>query len=171
MVTLGRRGQTEELVRVISARLASSRWASTQSVAYALMSLASFAGGADVGNPVFEYADRRSSSARVTMSAPVESRPLTVSDGGSPFTLRNASERVLYASVTVVGTPEPGVEKASAEGLRVTVRYRDLDGNSIDVRRLRQGEDFVAETSVTNEGDADLADLALSQIFPRVGKF
>ena len=166
MVTLGRRGQTEELVRVISARLASSRWASTQSVAYALMSLASFAGGADVGNPVFEYADRRSSSARVTMSAPVESRPLTVSDGGSPFTLRNASERVLYASVTVVGTPEPGVEKASAEGLRVTVRYRDLDGNSIDVRRLRQGEDFVAETSVTNEGDADLADLALSQILP-----
>ena len=100
------------------------------------------------------------------MSAPVESYPLTVPDSGSPFTLRNASGRILYANITLVGTPEPGIEQASAEGLRVSVRYRDLDGNSIDVRRLRQGEDFVAEMSVTNEGDAALADLALSQILP-----
>ena len=91
MVTLGRRDETEDLVRIISARLASNRWHSTQSVAYALMSLASFAGGADIGDPVFEYAAGRQSLERVTMSAPVESYPLAVPDSGSPFTLRNAS--------------------------------------------------------------------------------
>ena len=166
MVTLGRRGESEDLVRILSAELASNHWHSTQSVAYALMSLASFAGGADIGNPVFEYAAGRQSPARVTMSAPVESYPLAISDSGSPFTLRNASGRVLYANITMVGTPAPGVEKASAAGLRVSVRYRDLDGNAINVRRLRQGEDFVAEMSVTNEGDMALTDLALSQILP-----
>ena len=59
----------------------------------------------------------------------------------------------------MVGTPEPGVEKASAQGLRVSVRYRDLDGNAVNVRRLRQGEDFVAEMSVTNKGDMALAEV------------
>jgi hypothetical protein len=166
MVTLGQRAQADELVRAISEQLASNRWHSTQSVAYALLSLASYAGGTEIGNPVFDYVAGRGASERVTMTAPIESYPLGVPDSGSAFTLTNASQRRLYANVILVGTPEAGAEKPSAEGLRVAVRYRDLDGQPLDVRHLRQGEDFVAEMTITNEGDAVLTDLALSQILP-----
>ncbi len=166
LVTLGRRADADQLALAISEQLASNRWHSTQSVSYALMSLASFARGSDIGTPVFEYTAGRASSARVTMDAPVETYPLAVPDSGSAFSIRNTAARVLYANIAVVGTPERGVEQASAEGLRVKVRYRDLDGNTVNVGRLRQGEDFIADVSVTNEGDANLADLALSQILP-----
>jgi hypothetical protein len=166
LITLERRGASDELVRAISRTLASNRWHSTQSVAYALMALASFAQGTDIGDPIFEYTAGSAPSERVTMEAPIESDPLSVPDTGSAFSLRNASGRTLYANIMVIGTPEPGLEQASAEGLRVRVRYRDLDGNTINVGRLRQGQDFVAEVSVTNEGDAELTDLALGQILP-----
>ncbi len=166
MVTLGKRAEADELVRSISKQLASNRWHSTQSVAYALLSLASFSGEAEIGNPVFEYVAGRGASERVTMTAPIETYPLGVPDTGSAFTLTNAAQRTLYASITLVGTPEAGAEKPSAAGLRVSVRYRGLDGRAVDVRHLRQGDDFVAEMTLTNEGDADLADLALSQILP-----
>ena len=167
LVTLDRNVDAETFVHTLSRQLASDRWHSTQSVAYSLLALARFAGGAEIGTPSFELRLGNGAPKQVQLEAPIHTQPLTsVSDGGTAMIVNNTSDRPLYANVTVRGIPEPGAEQASASGLRLAARYRDLDGNTVDIRRAGQGLDFVAEVSVTNTSGAPLENLALTQILP-----
>ena len=65
------------------------------------------------------------------------------------------------------GIPLAGDETDSESDLRLTVNYENLDGNSIDVSRLAQGSDFVAEVTIHHPGiRKDYKEMALTQIFP-----
>jgi hypothetical protein len=66
----------------------------------------------------------------------------------------------------VRGVPKAGEETASASGLGIEVSYTDAEGKAIDVARLRQGQDLVAQVSVSNQTRADITNIALSQILP-----
>ena len=167
LVSLDRNVESETVVHELSRQLASDRWHSTQSVAYSLLALARFAGGAELGAPSFELRLGNGGPARVQLEAPVHTQALTsISDGGTAMVVNNTSDRPLYANVTIRGIPEPGAEQASASGLRLSVRYQDLDGNRVDIRRAGQGLDFVVEVSVTNTSGAPLENLALTQVLP-----
>lgn len=167
LVSLDRNVDAEIVVRKLSRQLASDRWHSTQSVAYSLLALARFAGGAELRTPSFELRLGNGAPTRVQLEAPIHSQPLTsVSDGGTTMIVNNTSDRPLYANVTIRGIPKPGAEQASASGLRLSARYQDLEGNRVDIRRAGQGLDFVAEVSVTNTSGAPLENLALTQILP-----
>ena len=49
----------------------------------------------------------------------------------------------------------------------MSVIYKDDAGNSLDITRLKQGTDFIAEVTVEHPGtNFNYTDLALSQIFP-----
>jgi hypothetical protein len=99
------------------------------------------------------------------MSAPIHTAALdAVPLSGSRVTLNNTSDRTLFATVAVRGTPKAGEERASASGLGIDVSYTDPDGGSIDIGELGQGEDFVAEVSVTNRTGMNLDNLALTHI-------
>ena len=167
LVTLDRNVDAETFVHTLSRQLASDRWHSTQSVAYSLLALARFAGGAEIGAPSFELRLGNGAPKQVQLEAPIHTQPLTsVSDRGTAMIVNNTSDRPLYANVTVRGIPEPGSEQANANGLRLSARYQDLDGNTVDIRRAGQGLDFVTEVSVTNTSGAPLENLALTQILP-----
>jgi len=58
-------------------------------------------------------------------------------------------------------------QPAISQNLSLSVRYLDMDDNEIDVSKLEQGTDFIAEVSIRNPGIMGrLNDLALTQIFP-----
>ena len=119
LVTLDRNVDAETFVHTLSRQLTSDRWHSTQSVAYSLLALARFAGGAEIGTPSFELRLGNGAPKQVQLEAPIHTQPLTsVSDGGTAMIVNNTSDRPLYANVTVRGIPEPGAEQASASGLR-----------------------------------------------------
>ena len=166
LVTLDRREEAEPLVEHIARELSSDRWHSTQSVAHALMALARYSGG-DAPGPARFTLRVAGGRREVDMEAPIHTETLdTLPETGQTLSLTNDGDRTLYASVTVVGTPEPGNERSSRDGLRLTVRYRDLDGTPLDVSRLSQGTDIVAEIEVRNTTGASLQNLALTQILP-----
>ncbi|MGB1308766.1 MAG: hypothetical protein ACPG6B_07635, partial [Oceanihabitans sp.] len=59
-----------------------------------------------------------------------------------------------------------GNEVTEQRGLSISVTYKDLHGNTIDVSKLQQGQDFVANVQVSNLKNESVKNVALTQIFP-----
>ena len=75
-------------------------------------------------------------------------------------------DNVVYVRVLNSGKLPLGQEIAEQRGLSVSVEYKDLKGNKIDISKLQQGQDFVATVKVSNLKDENVNDVALTQIFP-----
>ena len=80
--------------------------------------------------------------------------------------LRNTSDRKLYVTASVRAVPRSGEEAASANGLTLDVTYSDADGNAVDLARVAQGMDLIAQIAVKNTGTRTIDNLALSQLVP-----
>jgi uncharacterized protein YfaS (alpha-2-macroglobulin family) len=166
MVLIGQGDRVKPLVDQISAQLASDAWHSTQSVAYALMAMSRFAGS---GKTV-DYTYERTVGGRTERAKAGVPVDLTVlrdfPDRGAAVKLRNTSERTLFATLVVRGVPRAGDDEASASGLLLEVDYRSADGSPLDLTRLRQGQDIVAEVSVKNVAGHRVDNIALTQMVP-----
>lgn len=83
----------------------------------------------------------------------------------------NRSEEHRYGSLHLVVsqsyTPGKGEEAEAASGLKIDVRYRDMNGAPLDPRSVAVSTDFYAVVTVTNtSGYERYADLALTHIVP-----
>jgi uncharacterized protein YfaS (alpha-2-macroglobulin family) len=166
MVTVDRLGQAEPLVQAISDELGSERWYSTQAVAYSLLAMSQLAGSRKPGRLSFEQTlgDR---IGQVTSDAAVHQAELVdVPLSGQSLTLRNTSSTPLFATVAVRGIPAVQEEGADAQGLALQVVYSDADGEPLDVARLTQGQDVVADIEVRNTTTLSIDNIALTQIVP-----
>lgn len=164
MVTLGQSERARPLVDDISAQLSNDSWHSTQSVAYALMAMSRYVGGAKVG----EYSYERSTGGRterLRAGAPVDTTELKDFPlQGAPVRVKNTSDRPLFATLLVRGTPKPGTDEAASSGLALEVDYRTADGGPIDLDKLPQGQDIVAEVTVRNTTAQRIDNIALTQM-------
>ncbi|OEK05379.1 alpha-2-macroglobulin family protein [Roseivirga misakiensis] len=170
--TLGLLGLQNEgltLMRAIAKLLSEDRWMSTQTTAYALLSIIKFVGAdgtsdgikatyqVDNGNLV----DVNSAKSMILVDADVKGVEQ------KSFSVDNTSEGILFVRVLKRGQPMAGAEQAVEKGLRLKIVYSDRNGNVIDPVTLEQGTDFFAEVSVYNTGTKGVyRDLALSQVFP-----
>lgn len=166
MVTLGRSEQARPLVDEISAQLSADTWHSTQSVAYALMAMSRYVGGGKIA----DYSYERSVAGRterLRATSPVDSAQLKdLPDQGAPVRVKNTSERPLFATLLVRGIPKPGTDEASASGLALEVSYQSAEGIPMDLARLPQGQDLVAEVTVRNTTGQRIDNIALTQMVP-----
>ena len=80
--------------------------------------------------------------------------------------VENKSEGPLYAVFSIRKTmPFGDYVPAHSDGLKINVLWKDISGNSLDCRNIRQGTDFVADISVSNTSvTEDYENLAL--VFP-----
>jgi uncharacterized protein YfaS (alpha-2-macroglobulin family) len=166
LLTLGRLDQSADLAKAIAVQLASQDWYSTQAVAYSLMSMAKFAGSGTPGAFTFERRVGPQATV-VSASAPLDLLQLAdVPPAGTPISLRNTSQRVLFATVATRGVPASGADQASAAGLDLQVSYADDAGQPLDVSRLVQGSDLSAQVTVKNLTPLRIDHIALTQIVP-----
>jgi alpha-2-macroglobulin len=166
MVTLGRSDQARPLVEEISGQLSTDAWHSTQSVAYALMAMSRYVGGAKVGDYSYErtVAGR---TERMRASAPLDSGELKdFPSQGAPVRVKNTSDRPLFATLLVRGIPKPGTDEAASSGLALEVNYATADGTQLDMSQIFQGVDVLAEVTVRNTTGARIDNIALTQMVP-----
>lgn len=157
------------LVKKISETMSrSGYWMSTQETAYCLLAIGKFM-GENKGDKNMNYA------CTINGANSAYSGPLPVSQvdmalkgaAGGNVVINNKGNGVLYARIILYGTPETGDQTEAMNDLDMTVRYTDMQGSEIDVTKLEQGTDFIAEVTLTNPGLRGRYDeLALSQIFP-----
>lgn len=166
MVVLNQLDRAAPLVQEISRRLSSDDWLSTQETAYALLAMSQLSGARGDGNFAFTRTVGTQTT-NVTSTAAVHREVLAgVPDAGAPLTVRNTTQGVLFATVTVRGTPAAGNEDAASEGLGLTVSYSDAVGLPVDITRLPQGEDVIVDLVVRNNTREPIRHIALTQIVP-----
>jgi len=167
MTLMGRDAETGPLLDELSAQLSSGDWYSTQSVAFALVAVAQNTGAQPFKGFTFDYTAGKARPATSRSETPMANIPLPAPpSAGLPLSLANTSDRKLYVTAAVRATPASGEEDASADGLSVDIVYSDGEGKPVDVRKVPQGMDLVAQITVKNLSKRRLDNLALTQMVP-----
>jgi len=96
----------------------------------------------------------------------ISQRPLNIKDGSNNIEVNNIKNNTIYARIVTSGKLPLGKEIITQRGLKVSITYKDSQGNTIDITKLRQGQDFAANITVVNQKNEPINDVALTQIFP-----
>ncbi|MGJ8591640.1 MAG: alpha-2-macroglobulin family protein [Aquaticitalea sp.] len=154
-----------ELSQSIAKDLSSNQWMSTQTTAYSLMAMAKMveANGGKALKVKYSFNGKEET---IDTKSTIAQRELSVKNGSNSFSFKNNLDNIVYVRVLNSGKLPLGQEIAEQRGLSISVEYKDLKGNKIDIRKLMQGQDFVASVQVTNLKGENVNDIALTQIFP-----
>jgi len=145
--------------------LSSSKYMSTQSTAYSLYAISKFAiknKGAGI-NATYSYAGK---SNVVTSTKSFIDRKLEVKTGKYTTTIKNNSKAPMYVRVLNCGILPVGKEKVMEKNLNATVKFTTKGGATLDVSKIKQGTEVVAEITISNKGTEKMENIALSQIVP-----
>jgi uncharacterized protein YfaS (alpha-2-macroglobulin family) len=166
---MGKRTEASPLMIEVAEKLAEESWYGTQTTAYALLAAARYAGKIFDRSGTASYAfTLGGKESKATFNAPLKKETLA-SPGGVEQTLgvRNDGKSLLYARLILEGIPAVGEETEAAQGMRLAIRYTDLQGKDIDPASLEQGADLIAEYAVSHAGNrGEYEQLALTARFP-----
>ncbi|MBP6312289.1 MAG: hypothetical protein KA408_08490 [Flavobacteriales bacterium] len=167
LLGMGETARAAAVVQRISKRLSAESWYSTQSTCFGLMAVARLAEKSQLGKGL-SYSITLNGKAQDKFSEKAISRTdLSTPDGRSSVTLNNTGKNLLYVRVVRTGTPLAGEERATRNGLNMTVSYENLNHDPIDPKRIEQGTDFIAVVTVSHPGIlGPYHQLALTQVFP-----
>ncbi|WP_373943386.1 alpha-2-macroglobulin [Polaribacter sejongensis] len=155
----------KEVAKSIAKELSGSKWMSTQSTAYSLLAIGKMVvknGGKSIN---LEYTNNGKTVAVDTQSSMVQ-RTVQVKNGANSITIKNEDNNVVFARIINSGQLPLGDEITESRGLSASVQYVDLQGKSININSLKQGQDFVAKIIVSNPKNENVKDIALTQVFP-----
>lgn len=155
-------------VKKLSAALSSELWMSTQTTAYGLLAVSKFLDNEKGSRDVqFSYSGGGKSGVKVDTHVPVVQQKLEARGAGlGKVTVSNTGKAMLFVRVVTEGIPEMGPENPIEKNMKMIVVFKNTDGGTIDVTKLEQGTDFVAEVSIKNLYSNHVTNLALRQVFP-----
>ncbi|APY10872.1 hypothetical protein BWZ22_06300 [Seonamhaeicola sp. S2-3] len=164
-MVLTKDSKMREIAEYIAKDLSSSRWMSTQTTAYSLLAMAKMV-NANGGKAININYSINGSKETINTKNAIAQRELQVVEGTNNISISNSNNNVVYVRVLNTGKLPVGQEIAEQRGLSISYSYKDLQGNTIDVANLKQGQDFIATVKVNNLKSAPVKDVALTQIFP-----
>jgi alpha-2-macroglobulin len=166
LVLLNDRSGAVDKLRKLATKIGSGKWFGTHSLAYAFISVSRVLSG-EAGNALtFTYTLNGMPSGEKRSQNGFYSERITTRAKGNTIGVSNKTGNALFVRLIVQGQPASGAEMEYQEGVNMTVMYKDMRGATLDVARLEQGTDFIAEVSLQHKGGAPWKDVALSQVFP-----
>jgi uncharacterized protein YfaS (alpha-2-macroglobulin family) len=139
---------------------------STQTTAWALLSMARFAEKSGKGDLQFTttYLDKTTTT---QTQEPVVMENLSSVKKAGKITVKNTGTGNLYLGRTMICTPLEDLSPAVSNNLKIVVVYEDVDGQPLNPKQLKQGADFVIKIKITNtNGATTYTNLALTHILP-----
>lgn len=158
--------KTKELAKGIAKALSDRSYMSTQTTAYSLLAMAKYAAFIGGKGIHIAYVSNNQKSITVNTSKTLSSRAIVSRTGNNTIAITNNKDNTVYVRVLNKGILPVGKEKIAQRNLTATVAYKAKDGSLLDVTKISQGTDFVAEVTITNNKDVAVKDLALTNIFP-----
>lgn len=157
------------VVKSISASLSANRWMSTQTTAYCLIAVSKFV-GANGASSEMRYVVKINNASPIALNTKLPLKQIDMQLKGASagnVSLTNSGSGIMFARIILEGIPETGDQTAVDNDLKVEINYTTMTGSLIDVSKLEQGDDFIAEVKITNPGTrGEYLQMALSQIFP-----
>ncbi|WP_411029151.1 alpha-2-macroglobulin family protein [Spongiimicrobium sp. 3-5] len=164
-VLLNNKTKAWEMAKIIAQHLNGKNYMSTQTTAYSLLAMAKFAkmvGGKGIDVGITLNGNNQSLRTGKTLA----NGTLAVKQGANSLTLKNTSDNVVYASIIMDGILPVGREREEQRNLSARIKFKGRNGNNLDISKISQGTDFIAEVTVTNTTANEIKNLALTEIFP-----
>lgn len=156
------------LLKSVAKSLSSNAWMSTQTTAYCLISVSKFAKNAGSGE--MKYTVKVDNAAPISLNTKLPVKQIDMQLKGAAagnITVTNSGSGIMFARVIMEGIPQTGDQTSVDSDLKLSINYTTMKGENMDVSKLEQGTDFIAEVQVTNPGSrGEYLQMALSQIFP-----
>lgn len=146
----------------------SNRWMSTQTTAYMLVAVSTFLGDQKQGNSMeFETIVTDLDEEDIDTEKTVFKQKFSDAKKSGKVSVKNTGDGKLFVRMVTEGVAVAGNEINSSENVKMTINYTDMDGNTIDVKKIKQSTDFIAEVVVFNPGTRGyLKEMAINQLFP-----
>ena len=167
---IGNTNEHAQLIKQIAKDMSSQSWYSTQTTAYALLSLGKFLAQYKTDEFKYEYTINGGTKEVGQTLKPSIQQTIEVEKAAQKnIKVKNTSSAVMFVRYVLSGQLPPGVEEpASNKHIKMNVTYTDIKGQLIDHTKLVQGTDFVAKVTIQNLASRanSIQEVALSQIFP-----
>lgn len=166
LILLGMKDEAYKILEELSNKLSSDKWLSTQTVSYSLLAVSEF---------VDKYSSSKSLSAKMVFNGtnteissdkPFYKTDLTVKSAANKMTYTNNSNSIQYVRLLKRGVPFKSDVPKQSNGIDLSVKYVDFDGNNLDVASIEQGTDFIAKVTVRNLSGRYQSNLALTHFVP-----
>jgi alpha-2-macroglobulin len=163
---------TWQVAEQVAKDLSSDSWYSTQSIAWGLLAMSEFSAANSSSNGVkFAYSESSGQAGKKTWVTQNSSNAFFRSAINNPkVTVRNEQDAPIRVLVSNRGIPANLREEPSNNGLILDVNFLTLDNKPLSVEQLPQGQDFVAEVTISGEFDklltSNIENIALTAVVP-----
>jgi len=165
MLLLGQKEKAFAMAIKLAKNMASDQWMSTQTTAYCLYAMSKFAANNGAKGIDVQFS-KDGKSQVVKTSKTVADRSLVVKTGSNSITLKNNKKNTIHVRVLNTGILPIGQENVVQNDVSAGIVFKNRKGGTIDVSRITQGTEFVAEVTVRNQRNEHVENVALSQILP-----
>ncbi|KAA1244174.1 alpha-2-macroglobulin [Aquimarina sp. RZ0] len=165
LVLLDQKEKAQKVATVLAKELSAKNWMSTQTTSYALIAMAAYATYVG-GKGVQVRYELNGISSNINIDKTIASSGEISILKNNKLKLKNNKGNTVFIQLATSGILPVGEEKVIQSNLKAIVDYKNRDGNIIDVIKLSQGTDFVAEVTITNTTGNKVKDIALTEIFP-----
>ncbi len=165
LILLGDKQRAFKMATDLAKNMASDQWMSTQTTAYSLYAMSKFAqqnGGK--GIDVHYAVNGKSQTIKTAKS--LANRNLEIKAGSNSITLKNTQSNTLYVRVFTSGILPIGQEKAMQSKLFTNLVFKNRSGAPVNVTKIAQGTEFIAEITIRNQTNERVENVALTQILP-----
>jgi uncharacterized protein YfaS (alpha-2-macroglobulin family) len=168
LVLLNEKVKAVNLLKSIAAQLSTPKWMSTQTTAYCLFAVGKFLTKFAAKSPVsVQYTLNKKAMNLQSEAKQMASSTLVVHETtNNQMSITNTGKGLVYVRIVGSGIPWNNHTVAGASGLTMETKFKNLKGEMINAADLKQGTDFMAEVTLTNQGlRGHLRQLALTQVF------
>ncbi|WP_310555819.1 MG2 domain-containing protein [Flavobacterium sp.] len=165
LILLGQKQKAFTTATKLAKQMSTDQWMSTQTTAYCLYSMSKFAqfnGGKGID---IQFVNG-GKSYMVNTNKTLAERNLAIKTGSNGLKIKNNKNNTLYVRVLNSGILPVGQEQTAQNGLSANVVFKNRKGSVINVSKINQGTEFVAEVTIKNLKNERVENVALSQILP-----
>ena len=165
LILLEDKTRAQEIAKSIAKRLSDKKWLSTQTAAYSLVAMAKFAdfiGGKGISTNL----TINGKSIKIDSEKTLATRNLDIKTGINNIEIVNSGDNTLFVRFVNSGILPVGQEQLVQRGLKAQTSFKSRDRKTIDISKIPQGTDFIAEVTITNTKGNAVKDIALAEIFP-----
>ncbi|KAF2507947.1 hypothetical protein EYY60_18540 [Flavobacterium zhairuonense] len=165
MLLLGQKQKAFAMASRLAKEMSANQWMSTQTTAYCLYAMSKFAISNGPKGINIQFS-KNGKGETINTQKTIADRSLSAASGANSITLKNNKNNTVYVRVLNTGILPIGKENAVQNDVSASIVFKNRKGSVINVSRINQGTEFVAEVTIKNQRNERVQNVALSQILP-----
>ena len=154
-----------ELAIKLAKNMSRAEWMSTQTTAYCLYAMSKFAKSNGSSGIDVQYS-KDGKANQIKTSKAFADRNLDIKPGTNGITIKNNKKNTIYVRLLNSGILPIGKEQVIQSNLSAGVVFKNRKGEILNISKIAQGSEFVAEVTIKNQKNERIENVALSQILP-----